>query len=100
MSPEQHDEVSIRLRQIELMLRLLVDKHTIKEWYSTAEVAKILGKADFTVREWCRLRRVNAEKRCCGRGVSMEWIISHQELTRIRNQGLLPLSDKWESGSL
>lgn len=54
-----------------------------------AEVAQILGKADFTVREWCRLSRVWASKRQCGRGTAKEWIISHEELTRIQNQGLL-----------
>ncbi len=31
-------------------------------------------------------------KRACGRGVSLEWIISHQELARIRNEGLLPVA--------
>jgi hypothetical protein len=95
MTIEQQDDLSRRLRQIEMLLQVLVEQHTVKEWYSTAEVAKILGKAEFTVREWCRLRRVNAEKRDSGRGLSLEWIISHQELTRIRNDGLLPLSDKW-----
>ena len=29
-----------------------------KEWYTVAEVAEALGKAVFTVREWCRLGRV------------------------------------------
>jgi hypothetical protein len=34
---------------------------------------------------------VRAEKRQCGRSVSQEWIVSHEELTRIRNEGLLPV---------
>ena len=63
----------------------------MKDWYTVAEVAEILGKAEFTVREWCRLGRVYASKRACGRGTSQEWIIAHEELTRIRNEGLLPL---------
>jgi len=79
-----------RLSRIERLLQSLVDQRTIKEWYSTAEVAQLLGKAEFTVREWCRLGRVRAEKKKCGRGVSSEWIISHEELTRVRNEGLLP----------
>ena len=62
----------------------------MKEWYSTAEVAAILGRAEFTVREWCRLGRVRAEKKKCGRGPASEWIVSHEELTRVRNEGLLP----------
>ena len=68
----------------------LGEQRTVKEWYSTAEVATILGKAEFTVREWCRLGRVHAQKKRCGRGQSGEWIISHAELTRVRNEGLLP----------
>ncbi len=61
-----------------------------KEWYTVDEMSAILGKAGFTVREWCRLGRVNAAKRECGRGRSQEWIISHAELLRIQNEGLLP----------
>ena len=61
----------------------------VKEWYSVSEVAGILGKAEFTVREWCRLGRVNASKRDCGRGKSQEWIVSLEELKRIQNEGLL-----------
>lgn len=61
----------------------------VKEWYSVSEISGILGKAEFTVREWCRLGRVNASKRDCGRGKSQEWIVSLEELKRIQNEGLL-----------
>ena len=64
---------------------------TVKEYYSTSEVAGIVGKSEFTVQEWCRLGRVKGEKRPCGRGRSQEWMISHAELSRLRNEGLLPL---------
>lgn len=80
-----------RLDRIESTLSQLVQRNTMKDYYTTAEVAKILGKAEFTVREWCRLGRVYAEKRQTGRGRTKEWMVSHQELTRIRNEGLLPL---------
>ncbi len=83
-------DISERLERIETLLQSLVEQRTIKDWYSTTEVAKIVGKAEFTVREWCRLGRVRAQKKKCGRGVSSEWIISHEELTRVRNEGLLP----------
>lgn len=85
-----NDELLTRLAKIETLLASLVEQRTIKEWYSTAEVATTLGKAEFTVREWCRLGRVHAEKKKSGRGVASEWIVSHAELTRIRNEGLLP----------
>lgn len=79
-----------RLERIEEALRLLVQQKTVKDWYTTSEAAKVLSKAEWTVREWCRLGRVNADKRACGRGRSQEWIISHAEIERIMNQGLLP----------
>ena len=85
-----NDELLTRLAKIETLLASLVEQRTIKEWYSTADVATILGKAEFTVREWCRLGRVHAQKKKSGRGVASEWIVSHAELTRIRNEGLLP----------
>jgi hypothetical protein len=80
-----------RLERIESILNQLLIQETVKEWYSTAEAAKILGKAEFTVREYCRVGRVHASKRRCGRGRTLEWIISHEELRRIQNEGLLPL---------
>ncbi len=70
---------------------LVVCQRTIKDWYTNEEFAALVGKAEFTTREWCRHGRIRAEKRPCGRGKSQEWMISHDELTRIRNEGLLPL---------
>jgi hypothetical protein len=61
-----------------------------ESWYTTAEVGKLLNKSEYTVREWCRQRRVRATKRACGWGDSKDWIVSHEELTRLRNEGLLP----------
>lgn len=90
MNAEILNDLTARLARIEQAIDLLVRERTVKEWYSTAEVAKLLDKAEFTVREWCRLGRVRAEKKKCGRGVASEWIISHEELTRVRNEGLLP----------
>jgi hypothetical protein len=77
-----------RLAKIESSLELLMTRQTIKEWYTTDEAAEILGKAPFTVREWCRNHRIKAAKRDCGRGNSKEWIISREELTRIQTEGL------------
>lgn len=85
-----NDEVLSRLAAIESLLETLVAERAVKDWYSTAEVAAILSRAEFTVREWCRLGRVRAEKKKCGRGPASEWIVSHAELTRVRNEGLLP----------
>jgi Helix-turn-helix domain len=80
-----------RLDRIEDTLRLLLQERVVQQYYSTADVGRLLGKAEFTVREWCRLKRIRAEKRATGRGRSLEWMIPHEELERIRAEGLLPL---------
>jgi transposase len=80
-----------RLTNIEERLRQLLEEKQQKDFYSTQEVAEQVGKAEFTVREWCRLGRIRAAKRATGRGRSQEWMVSHAELTRVRNEGLLPL---------
>ena len=79
-----------RLTRIEELLTKLIDTRVKKEYYSTAEVARLLNRAEFTVREWARNGRIWAEKRQCGRGNTKEWMISHLELERIQNEGLLP----------
>ena len=85
-----HETVHERLERIENLLQQLLSNRTTKEYYSTSEVARILDKAEFTVREWCRNGRIWAEKKQCGRGNTKEWSISNIELERIQNEGLLP----------
>jgi transposase len=89
---EQSLNILDRLQKIEELLHQLVERETAKEWYTTAEVAKKLGRAEFTVREWCRLGRIDAQKRQTGRGKYPTWIISHDELQRYQRDGLLPQS--------
>jgi hypothetical protein len=84
------DEIIERLDRIEAALALLTSQRQVQEWYDTATAAEILGKSAYSVREWCRQARVHAEKRCCGRGTSKEWMISHEEMQRIKSEGLLP----------
>jgi hypothetical protein len=91
--PNNGDDFFARLARIELALEMILLRHTVKEWYTTDEVAEILGKAPFTVRAWCRNGRIHAEKRNWGRGSSKEWIVSHEELERIQAEGLLPPED-------
>ena len=79
-----------RLSRIESLLGMLVEKQTIKDWYTTEEFAKAVGKAEFTVREWCRLGRIHAQKRKSGRGAFASWVASHAELQRYEREGLLP----------
>ena len=91
-STAPHSELLARLTRIETALQLLVREKTVKEWYSTAEVAALLGKSDYTVREWCRLGRVLASKKAHARGAHPEWLIGHAELQRVRNEGLRPVA--------
>lgn len=70
----------------------LVSQAVTREWYSPAEAAKALGKAEFTVREWCRNGRMKAAKKKSGRGNTLEWAIPRMELDRYRREGLLPLT--------
>jgi hypothetical protein len=88
-----------RLERMEHMLVVLVERQTVKDWYSVEEVARLLGKAEFTVREWCRLGRLHAEKKDSGRGAHASWVISHAELLRYQRVGLLPLQNALPSGN-
>jgi hypothetical protein len=90
-------EILERLQRIEARLERLIEQKQIQDWYDTKTVAEILGRAAYSVREWCRLGRVRAEKRRCGRGSSKEWMISHTELERIKAEGLLPLNGRASS---
>jgi hypothetical protein len=86
------NEILVRLEKIEVALLSLLEQRQVQDWYDTKTAAGILGRSAYSVREWCRLGRVRAEKRLCGRGTSKEWMISHEELMRIRAEGLLPLA--------
>ncbi len=80
-----------RLGRIEAMLLELVGQAPGREWLTPAEAGRALGKAEFTVREWCRHGRLRAQKRASGRGPHPAWVVSRQELDRYRREGLLPL---------
>ena len=88
-------QIERTLKEIVVMVNELVaaSRRSVvtKAAYSPAEVAVILNKRPYTVREWCRHGRIKAHKRPWGRGNEGEWEITHQELERIRNHGLLPV---------
>lgn len=79
-----------RLDRIESMLATLVERQASKDFYSIEEFARLVGKAEFTCREWARLGRINGLKRQSGRGPYAAWVVSHQELLRYQRDGLLP----------
>jgi hypothetical protein len=91
MGSEQIEILVQQLDRIEATLTQLVQQRVAQEWYSTTEAAQLLERDPFTVREWARHGRIRAEKRKSGRGKHLAWTISHEELLRIRREGLLPL---------
>jgi len=84
-------DIEQRLDEIKDMLSCLLGREQHKQWYSTAEVASVLHRAEYTVREWARQGRIVAKKKPSGRGKSGEWCVALEELTRLRNEGLLPV---------
>ena len=69
--------------------------NSLKSFFSTTEVAKKVGKKVYTVREWCRLGRIHANKRVTGFGDSYQWEISAEEVERYQNHGLLARPSKY-----
>lgn len=57
-----------------------------KAAYSTEEVALLVRRAPWTVREWCRHGRVRAAKR----PGTDKWVITDDELRRLQAEGPLP----------
>ena len=91
MSTEEIDLLLERLERIEAALESLIKQRTVKDFYSVDEFAAIVGRAEFTCREWCRHGRVKAQKRLSGRGKSQEWVVPHAELLRFQREGLLSI---------
>ena len=70
-------------------------KTASQQGFTPTEAAELLGKRPYTVREWCRLRRIKARKRPTGRGEAEEWEISFEEIERYKNHGLLPMPTRF-----
>ncbi len=86
------NELLAWMERIETLLKALLERQTIKEYYSTQEFAQLVGKAEFTMREHCRHGRIHAEKKQSGRGAHPAWAIPHSELLRFQKEGLIPFS--------
>lgn len=89
---------AMEMNLVQILGRLAVPKET-REWYPVEEVAAMLGKTTYTVREWCRLGRINATKRSERRGGTELWNISAAEIARYKDEGLLPLEPCRHTGS-
>lgn len=101
MNVESPDIVSLLtllsegMRRLESQVSALRERPAVPQaprtFYSVAELAKLVGKAPFTVRQWCNMGQINAVKRIEKRGGSALWGIAAEELERYRNDGLLPM---------
>lgn len=84
------DDMATIVERLDRIERLLTEQKSVREYYGTEDMAEVFGKSEFTCREWCRLGRVNAQKRQSGRGKHAAWVITHAEMLRIQKDGLLP----------
>ena len=75
----------IESQNLEILARLdrLESKPPQKEWWSPEELAGILHRKPFTVREWCRLGRIPAEKD----KYSRLWRVADPEAQRLISGG-------------
>src|SRR5262245_20074037 len=94
---ERLDVLFKEIEQVNQKLALIVSG--AKEAYSTAEFARLVEKAEFTVRQWCRLGRVNASKSGSGCGPESAWVIRHDEYLRYQREGLLVLRRNGKNGN-
>ena len=83
------NDMADRLQAIEETLKVLVAQQTVRDYYDTTQMAALVGKSEFTVREWCRNGRLRAVKRLSGRGAIPAWAIAHTEFLRFQREGLL-----------
>ena len=63
MTPDDITAVLTRLDRIESALQTILERHSVKDWYTTEEVARALGKAEFTVRSGAASAGCAARKR-------------------------------------
>jgi hypothetical protein len=101
MTPEaiqmqaQLDDMRTMIFQIHGMLS---SPKEARAWYSVEEVAAMLKRSPYTVREWCRHGRIDAEKRSERRGGAEMWRISANEVARYRDEGFLPADQNRNAG--
>lgn len=86
MSVDLSAEIMTELAEMRAMLAEIRDRIAnppeVREWYSVDEVAGMLGKSTYTVRQWCNMGRLIAAKRAERRGGTALWSISTEELAR------------------
>jgi hypothetical protein len=82
---EKIDHLAERIGSLEKRIEAVVVGRLDKEWYTTEEVAVLMDRAPWTVRQWCLQGRVRAKKR----SGTDRWVVSRDEVERLMNEGLL-----------
>lgn len=65
--------------------------HSNSPALTVQQAAKLLGRQPFTVREWCRNKRISAT-RTTARGPYAEWRIPMESIHYYQSHGLLPMT--------
>lgn len=78
-------QIAERMESLEKRIEAVVIGRLEKEWYTTDEVAVLMKRAPWTVRQHCLSGRIKGKKRAG----SDRWLVSRQELERLMNEGLL-----------
>jgi hypothetical protein len=81
-------EINSRLDRIETRLSAPTPP---KSWYTIEKAAQEVSRAPFTVREWCRLGQCAAEKSRLQRGGKRSWLLSAEEVARLKKTGPDPM---------
>jgi len=92
--PDRSLLMQVLARCVRLADDVAAAKAASQEWLSVEDFAAAVGKAKFTVREWCRRGRITARKKGSGRGTAQEWAVPRAELLRYQKDGLLPLTQR------
>ena len=101
ISADWHERHALLLTELmdmqqRILARLdrLVGASYPQDWFSPAEVARLVNRKPATIRAWCRTRKILARKRTTGRGDKLDWEISRDEVERLKNHGLRDHSEK------
>jgi hypothetical protein len=80
--------------KVDELIRLIKNPEPIRTHYNLVELAKLLDLKPGTLRIWCRMGRINAERRAERAGGSKQWRVSLEEVARYQNDGLLEIDPK------
>jgi hypothetical protein len=83
-------ETRSAVRRLEENQAHLDSQEPPRQFYSTKEFSERVDRSEYTVRQWCKHGRINAQKRHGGRGAYDEWQIPASEPQRFLDFGLLP----------